>query len=382
MRNVKILLVIDTLGRGGAEQVLVNVVPMLIERGFVCEVVATRPPYDLASALERAGVPVHRLDIREPRNFPVAVARLVGLVHRTRPDLIHSSLLFSITYTALARPFTRGVRRVATFQNVDYHVHPAKTTTKKIRKALDGFLCRNWIDRCTAVSKAVADYCGKELGLRNVAVIPNVIVDRPGTQLSNAERSVRRNAYGYSPDEFVLSVVGRLVPQKGHAVLLEAVEILAGRGLKPKVIMVGGGPLKSFLEQRITATNLGWQVVIRPPMAHEELMKLLACTDAFAMPSLYEGLPLAAVEAMSLGLPIVATRVTGLSELIEDRISGLLVKPKDPQALAEAIARLMSDSSLGQRLGPAARARIQEHYSAGTVCGQWDAFYREVTRSA
>jgi glycosyltransferase involved in cell wall biosynthesis len=374
----RILLVIDTLGRGGAEQVLVNLLPRLIERGFECGIAVTRSPYDLAPDLEREGVPVYRLDISNPWNLPVAVRRLAGVIRRTRPDVVHSSLLFSILYTALTKPFIPAVSRIATFQNVDYYLYPADSVAKRCKKALDIFVSRHWIDCCTAVSGAVAEYCAKELGLRSVAIIPNAVPSEPLVQLSEPEKSSIRIEYECAPDEFVMAMVGRLVLQKGHATLLEALQILAERDLRPKVIMVGGGPLRAAIDQLIAKAGLASQVMIKSPMEHDRVMRLLRVVDAFVMPSLYEGLPLAAAEAMSLGMAVVATRVTGLSELIEHGISGLLVPPKDPHALAEAIARLVGDSRLRRELGQAARKRVERHYSVGVVSGQWHALYRDL----
>jgi glycosyltransferase involved in cell wall biosynthesis len=379
MRDIKILIVIDTLGRGGAEQVLVNVLPTLLERGYSFDVAAARPPYDLARTLEGLRIPVYRLDLKEPWNLVRAVTRLTQLIRRLRPDVIHSSLFFANTYMALTRPLTPNIIRVATFQNVDYYVYPANTIIKRLKRMLDVFLTHQLIDHYTAVSHAVADYCAAELGLSNITVIPNAIVTAPEMRLSDSERQSLRLSYGLCPTDFVLAMVGRLVAQKGHRFLLDAVRILDHQGLQLKAMIVGAGPLKPCIEQHIADAGLRNRVAMISPMDHETLMRLLVAADAFVMPSIYEGLPLAAAEAMSLGLPVVATRVSGLSELIEDRVSGLLVTPQSPEALAEAIASLMTDSDLCQRLGAAAVLRVDRNYSVRAVGDLWESFYRDLT---
>jgi glycosyltransferase involved in cell wall biosynthesis len=370
-----VLAVIETLCRAGAEQSLVNMLPALGRYGYHCEVAALWPPYDLATALESRGIRVHRLNVRHRWSVPEAVAKLVGVCLRGRFDILHGQLFFAAVYTALTRPLLPQARRVVTYQNVTYELEPTTTAWKKVRKALDVWLMRYWADAHTAVSHAVADYCARHLGLAGVPVIPNAI---PTDQLrpeARLDRSAVLQRFGLAESDFVLIMPARLVHQKGHTYLFQALRRLAGGGLFPKVLALGNGPLREALGRQVRDLRLERQVSFREAIPQTELFPLLQAADVFVMPSTHEGFGIAPAEAMTLGRPVLVTRVAGLSELVENEVSGLVVPPADPAALADGIARLMHDADLGRCLGQGGRRRILERFSVGQVAALWADFY-------
>ncbi len=137
---MKILTVIESLGRGGAEQALVNLLPVLKARCHQCDVVALWPPYDVAPVLERYGIALHRLNIEGRWNLPQAVPRLARTVRQVKPDVVHAHLFFASLYSALTRPLAPGPVRVVTFHNLAYDSYPADTVWKRARKRLDGIV--------------------------------------------------------------------------------------------------------------------------------------------------------------------------------------------------------------------------------------------------
>ncbi len=153
--------------------------------------------------------------------------------------------------------------------------------------------------------------------------------------------------------------VGRLVGVKGHVVLLEALRLLADQGVDAEADVVGGGPLQEELERRARALGLGERVRWHGALGHDAVAALYAQADVFCLPSFAEGLPVVVLEAMAAGLPVVASRITGIPEAITDAEDGLLVTPARPDLLAEALARLARDPELRARLGGAARRRIE-----------------------
>lgn len=175
-----------------------------------------------------------------------------------------------------------------------------------------------------------------------------------------------------------IAFVGRLDAQKSPVTLLEALPRVSrgGGAHSPQVRFLGDGPLRSALEQRATALGLGGQVRFegRVPDVSPHLVE----TDIFVLPSLSEGMSNALLEAMAHGLPCVATRIPGNTDLIRDGETGLLVEPSDPAALARAICRLVESPALRETLGRAARAHVESHLDMDVVAGRYASLYREL----
>jgi colanic acid/amylovoran biosynthesis glycosyltransferase len=156
--------------------------------------------------------------------------------------------------------------------------------------------------------------------------------------------------------------VGRLVPEKGHGILLDALSVLRGRGLEVRATVVGDGPERAALEARARALRLGARVRFAGAVGQDRIGDLFAAADAFCLPSFAEGVPVVLMEAMATGLPVVTTQIMGVPELVRDGESGLLVAPGRPEAVADALARLAQAPDLRARMGAAARARVEDDY--------------------
>jgi len=158
--------------------------------------------------------------------------------------------------------------------------------------------------------------------------------------------------------------VGRLVPEKGQAVLLEAVALLGARGRGTQLTLVGEGPMRSQLE--VMAQSLGIRARVSFPgtVGQEQIRERYASTSIFCLPSFAEGIPVVLMEAMAMALPVISTRITGIPELIDDGHSGLLVAPGRADQLADAIERLVGDPSLCREIGARARDRVLHEFNA------------------
>ncbi len=375
---MKILHIIESLSIGGAEQVLVNLIPKLCDRGLNCEVAALWSPYTLASKLESHNIPVHSLNISYRWSLIEASFKLNKLLRKKQYDIIHAHLFFSDFYTALSYPLFPSARRVVSFHNLAYASYPANTLWKKFRKQIHSFLVRNCIDAQIGVSTAVAEHYSAHLKLENVNVIHNGFpIDKlyPSPTLKKTEIQAR---YNISPHEFVIIVPGRLVPEKDHGVLLQAIKILKQKNLCPKVLIFGNGPLKSWLYQKLVKEQLLGQIILNEAIPHKELMDVIQATDLFVMPSIYEGFGLAHAEAMAMAKPVITTSVGGLTDLIENDVSGILVPPKDADSLANAIAVLMKDDHKREQLGQAARKRIETCFSVNVIADHYVNFYNRI----
>ena len=154
----------------------------------------------------------------------------------------------------------------------------------------------------------------------------------------------------------VVGNVARLAEQKGHDALIDAVPLVLERRPDALFVIVGDGELRADLESRVQARGLGEAVLLTG--AREDVPELLKSFDVFAFPSLFEGLCLAVIEAQAAGVPVVATPVGGIRETVVDGVTGLLVPPRDPPALAGAILRLLDDRELAARLAAEAARRV------------------------
>jgi colanic acid/amylovoran biosynthesis glycosyltransferase len=172
--------------------------------------------------------------------------------------------------------------------------------------------------------------------------------------------------------------VGRLVGGKGFALLVDAVHALVARGRDVALTVVGDGPSREHLHAQAARLGLGDRVEWVGALGQDEIREAYARADVFCLPSFAEGVPVVLMEAMAMEVPVVATRIAGIPELIEEGESGLLVTPARADELADAIGRLVDDPALRARLGAAGRRAVLEGYDLG----RWTAALRELFETA
>jgi len=178
-----------------------------------------------------------------------------------------------------------------------------------------------------------------------------------------------RGEMGLAEDDVLLLSVGRLVYQKGHEFLVRAMPGILGEHPSAKAVICGEGELRGALQAQIAELRLENSVFLtgnRP-----DIHRFLNTADIFVLPSRWEGLPVALLEAMSVGLPVVATHVEGVEEVVQNEAEGLLVPPGDPEALAAALIELIGRGEARRRMGGAARQRIEEAYTVDIMCGKY-----------
>lgn len=371
---MRVLHLIETLGRGGTEQALVNVLPSLRAKGVDVEVCALRPPYTLAADIERQGFLVHRLDIFHRWDLAHAVPRVAALLRRDY-DALHGHSFFPALYMALVRPPPRAPRFV-TFHSLDYDSYPARTPWHRVRKRLDSWLMNHAIEVRLAVSPAVADHYRDHLALESVQVVHNAICvgDRVGPATSDERGDVMRR-FGVDTSGHLLIVPSRYVHEKGHRYFVEAFETLMMDRPKLRALFVGDGPLHKDIEELVRSKGLADRIHVHGAAAHADLMELIAASSVVVLPSTHEGFGLAAAEGMALSKPVVATSVGGIPLLIRDDETGLLVPPADAKALAAAIERLLRDPALRQRLGERASKHIEENFAPPIIASHLASHY-------
>lgn len=220
--------------------------------------------------------------------------------------------------------------------------------------------------RHAAFIATISEYNRTHIGQRfGPETLARVAVVRCGVSLTEFSPERRRPAL--TPPSIVC--VGSLEPKKGHRHLLDACMRLCDAGVSFHCICVGGGPLRAALQRQALHVGVGDRVTFTGPLPRERVIELLATASVVVQPSVVtstgkmEGIPVSLMEALAMELPVVASAISGIPELIQHDVTGLLVPPADPEALAAAIRRLLADRDLAQRLGAAGRRHVAAHYA-------------------
>jgi len=186
-------------------------------------------------------------------------------------------------------------------------------------------------------------------------------------------RAEARAMLGLDEDVFVVGNIARLWPEKEQASLIDAAGLLADKYPQIRFLIVGDGPLGAELRAKIKAANL--EKVVLMPGYHEDFVSVLAALDVFAFPSSAEGTPMVIYSAMAIGVPIVASPVSGVGEIVADGETGLFVPPADAGAMAEAVEKLANDSALAAQLGANAKKVCNDNYSAAAAIARLESIY-------
>ncbi len=329
--TVKVLHVITTLGRGGAERQLVNLVCNTEGAEFAHTVCYLHPPGDFAAELTQHGHEVICLNL--PRKWPwlFAPARLVPILRARRPDLIQTWLFEADVSARLSTLVGPSIPIINTLHLTTYDAETIRAAGWSARKMavlqrLDRWTARAARPLFVAVSEAVKRSALRNLGVQSsdVRVIYNSIDQTTLQCASDEPRRIRQTA-GIPADAFVFVNVGRLAPQKGQPVLLRAFKDVAGALPDAYLVFVGEGPAEESL--KALARELGVAERVKFLGRRADVGACLEMADAFVFPSLFEGLPLAPIEAMLKGLPCIVARIEPVLELFTDGETGVLVAP-------------------------------------------------------
>ncbi len=370
---MRVLTVMEGLGRGGAERALIALLPALKGLGHTCEVAVLRPPFTLEPDLREIGVPVHDLRLRHRWDVSRGVFGLVGLARREQFDILHGHLFFPGLYISLARPLTRDAARLMTFHSLGYEAYPALSAYHKARKRLDAAMTRS-LDRRVAVSEAVATHYRSHLGLQLIDVVPNGF-DVASIGAGRARRTDVLRALRLDADRPVLVAVGRLVTEKGYPDLVAAMARVHARGRRAQLVVLGEGPQRRMIEQAVDKAGLGDDVRLLGARSHAETLDVVGAADLFVSSSHHEGFPLAPAEALVLGRPVVLTTAGGVAELVGEEGVAHLVQPGRPDDLADAILDALANPEAAMARSQAGARRVAEQFGVERVARQLASVY-------
>ena len=328
--------------------------------------------------------------------FPLAAGWRSLRMHAARPfDLVHvheSDGVFAVLSLRLARWLKRSStpRLVATLQ-VSYvrerrSVRPVRADGRIVSRptaservfawlraplhALLGRLTARWSDAVVAPSRVTAGEIEEDYDAPVEAVIANGVSWWPDVESDASDTAAEPEDATETPWPVVL-YVGRMRTRKAVAVLLEAFAGLLRAYPKARLVLAGDGEHRQALEQRAEALELGSAVHFLGAVPRQQMGHWYGAADIYCLPSIYEGFPVAILEAMAAGLPVVSTTVSGIPEAVEDGVTGLLVEPEDAAALTDALERLAADAELCRDMGQAGQQLVRERFAIDRVCAEY-----------
>jgi glycosyltransferase involved in cell wall biosynthesis len=362
-----ILHLLDCLNPGGTERQLIEQCRALDRRRWRPIVGCFHPRGALTSELHAMAIPVTDFPLHTRflhPNTALQVARIGALCRREKVRLIHAHDFYGDLVGHLASAITK-VPLVASRRDLMHFLD-------RRRRWLLGQVCRR-ADRVVANARAVAANAADEwqIPVEKLRVVPN------GIDLARFDEEMRKAPDPPLPESNLptVAVVANLhLPAKGQADLLEAAELLAQRGRRIRVLVVGDGIEREKLEKLAQRLSLDAHFLGN----RRDVPRILSRIDIACSPSWAESYPNALVEAMAASRPVVATSVGGCPELVAEGESGLLVPPRDPHALAEALESILADPKRAEKMGRQGRLIVEERHDLSKSARLLDGIYREL----
>lgn len=349
---MRIMYIIDSLKVGGAEMLLLAMLRSYAQDHELSVVYFTPGP--LIEDVTAMGIPMTRISTKGMKD-PMVIPHLVSFMRRTKPDVVHTHLSKS-DVSGLMAAYIAGVPvRISSIHNVD----PWR------EKGYLSAIMRQWMKTChhmIAVSEGVREYVIKNSGYPadKITTIDNGIdLNRFNPQ---TVAPLNKADWGIEPDTVTVGMVARLEEQKGHHILIAAAHEVIREMPNVRFVIVGDGHLREGLERQRNQLGLQGKVVFTGIL--RDIPGVLATLDLIVFSSLWEGLPVALLEAMSMKKPIVSTAVGGIPNVIITGQNGLLVDKDNVMDLAQGIIKVLKDQSLAEQMAEAARKTIEERYSA------------------
>ncbi len=369
---MRIVHFITTLGVGGAEKHLLWLGAGQLAAGHEVSVAWLKGEGELQGDFEAAGMSAQKIPFESAGQLPAALGALEAHLRQLAPDVLHTHLLKADSLGAWVG-HRAGVPVVVSSKHND-----ERALLRRSVGFVHGILCRR-VDRIIALSDHVARFVAQHGRVPREAITRIYYgVDADTLGASRPSEDVRREtraALGLQAGTPTLICVGRLAQQKDHPTLLRSLALLP-----PEVVLliVGGDPFGDGRERlEAAAQQLGLENQARFLGIRHDVQDLLMASDLFVLPSLWEGLGLVFLEAMAVRLPIVASNVSAIPEVIEDGVSGWLVPPGDPEALAAAIQEGLADEAGRLARGLAGQMRLLERFALPPMIQQTLALYAE-----
>ena len=376
--NRPIIWMIDSLGPGGAEQLMPTVLKHLRDAGFNIRICAlqVRLGNPIAPELERIGLPVDLVPVPNLRH-PLNLIRILRYLRSHRPMILHTQLEFSDVLGTIAAKIL-GIPVVATLHTLDTF------TTKKFspwRLRLRWFVLRAFCDRIIAVSEETRRHhlqFGKLKPDKVITLYNGVDISRFKNIDQNQSATTRR-ALNLPLASRVIVTVAVLREPKGIQNMIKALPALLEQVSDLHYLIVGDGNYGAALRKLVSALALEKHITFAGHRT--DIPDLLASSDIFVLPTLKDALPTVLIEALAAEIPVIASDVGGVPEIIENGVDGLLVPPNDPASLADACLRLLKNNVLVQQMTLAGSKIVRQRFSINVQIENLSRLYAELAAS-
>jgi sugar transferase (PEP-CTERM/EpsH1 system associated) len=345
---------------GGLETLVAECVNRMSPEKYRHVIICVKDYTGFAKKITKPGVEIYSLNKAPGLGLTTHIA-IWKLLRKLRPTILHTYNLSAIEYHI-----------AATLAGVPVRVHAehGREATdpegKNWRHNLLRRLLIPFIDVYVPVSGDLQRWLRSKIGVpdrKNLLV--NNGVDTTDFKPGNDRHSQMQQTIPFSPDCFVVGMVGRIQAVKNHAGLIDAfihfLALLPEESARLRLAIVGDGPLLPAIREKIAAAGIADLVWL--PGARTDIADIMRGLSVFTLSSIAEGTPVTILEAMATGLPVVATRVGGIPEVVLDNLTGIVVPPDDPNALATALATYVKQPELAPQHGAAGRVRIEQEYS-------------------
>lgn len=360
----RIALLTTGLGKGGAETQLVRLARHLRRRGWSVLVISILEPASFVDLLEGDGIPVERLGMDRARPDPIALLRLVRILKRDRPDVLLSFMYHANVLGRLAGRAAGVPAIVASIRNERFGGAWRERLERWTEPLSDSTITNSQLAARSLVERGV-------VRRERLRVIPNGIPTASFDRPPDHSPAVARESLGVPEGAFLWLAVGHLEEQKDYPTLLEAIRTLSEGDANPHLWIAGEGSRRGDLAG--LADSLGIASRVKLLGIRHDVPDLLHAADAYVMSSAWEGMPNAVMEAHAASRAVVATRVGGIPELVEDEVSGFLVPPRDPPALSAAMLRMMKMAEEERAsMGAAGRSLVEENFDVEKVMRTWE----------
>lgn len=355
--KIKVLWLIKGLGVGGAEKLLVSSLPYLDRHMFDYQVAYFQTHWNvLVPEFERVGIPVFCLDINKFYDLS-ALSKLARLIRQREIEILHIHLPYTGILGRIAARFSR-VKAVVYTEHMPIEKQNFLTL-------LGNMLTYPLNDVTIAVSDAVLNSVLDRLIIkRGIYVKIHNGIDLNAIATAQICPASLKESLGIAVHHQVVGNVANLLPVKGHRYLIEAAQLVLSQWPDVTFVMVGSEKKREDLEHlKELARRLRIQDRVIFTGFRQDVFQVMSTFDVFALPSLWEGLGIALLEAMALGKPVVGTKVGGIPEVIDDGENGFLIEPSNPQQLAEKILELLRNETLRNQMGQNGMQKVRNRFS-------------------
>jgi glycosyltransferase involved in cell wall biosynthesis len=377
---VRILVVIPTLGYGGAERLLVTLLPRLKEIGYDIKVCIFSTPDDLKDELLKCDIEVVNLKLSHRWSFLEALLKLHKEIKAFKADILWGHLYFGILYSRLVSCFFKKIKIITLlhdslkedYKNIGLWY---KFTTLIYKKT-------QFLDTYTvAVSKSVKNEYENVFRWKNIKLIFNAIdLNKINSAINDLTKlDLIQKFFLINEKDIIITLPGRLDKRKGHRFLLDSINQLPLiiRN-KMKILFIGDGLLKDELLKYSKEKKIDDKVFFLGNLIQSELFQLMAISDIIIIPSLTEPFGIVAIEAMYIEKPIIVTNIDGLKEITNDGVDAIQIMPKNANAISIAILKLLKDKNFKIQLAKNAKKTAMQ-YDVNHIVNRWvELFEREM----